>query len=217
PETDPTVTGLRLSARGLDPILVAEPASDLVALRMFGNDLVGRPADEETNRWLRTATGREDLRLVWCDDPTRRTFDRDWARPGDHAPYTDSCPLTLASLTSLRRLNDWITEGALERGETPPAPLGIERFRPNVVVDGADPFAEDGWSALRIGEVEFRQPKRVDRCVMTTIDPGDLTSTKEPIRTLARHRLAEQATWFAVHLIPTTTGTIRVGDPVAVL
>ena len=115
------------------------------------------------------------------------------------------------------RLNDWITEGALERGETPPDPLPIERFRPNVVIDGAGPFAEDDWERIRIGEVEFRQPKRVDRCVMTTIDPGDLTSTQEPIRTLARHRLADQATWFAIHLIPTTTGTIAVGDAVTVL
>lgn len=217
PETDATVTGLRLTAPGMDPIQVAEPSADLIELRMFSNDLVGRPADEATNLWLRTATGRDDLRLVWCDDPTRRTFDRDWARPEDHAPYTDSCPLTLASLSSLGQLNDWITAGALERGETPPDPLPIERFRANVVVDGGEPFAEDDWTELRIGEVAFRKPKRVDRCVMTTIDPTDLTSTKEPIRTLARHRLAEQATWFAIHLIPASTGRISVGDPVTLL
>ena len=213
-ETDPDVIGLRLSAPGQEPIQVAEPTSDLVELRMFGNDLVGRPADEGTNRWLRTATGRDDLARVWCDDPTRRTFDREWARPGDHAPYTDSSPLTLASTASLRQLNDWITEGALERGETPPAPVPVERFRPNIVVDGDDPFAEDNWSVIKVGEVAFRRPKRVDRCVMTTIDPADLSSTKEPIRTLARHRLAEQATWFAIGLIPLGTGLISVGDPV---
>lgn len=217
PETDETVTGLRLTAPGIDPIQVAEPDADLIELRMFSNDLVGRPADEATNVWLRSATGRDDLRLVWCDDPTRRTFDRDWARPEDHAPYTDSCPLTLASLSSLGQLNDWITAGTLERGETPPDPLPIERFRANVVVDGGEPFAEDDWTELRIGEVAFRKPKRVDRCVMTTIDPTDLTSTKEPIRTLARHRLAEQATWFAIHLIPASTGRISVGDPVTLL
>lgn len=214
PETGAGVTGLRLSAPGVDPIQVHEPDTDLVELRMFSNELVGRPADQTTNDWLRIATGRDDLRLVWCDDPTRRTFDRDWARPEDHAPYTDSCPLTLASLASLRQLNDWITQGALERGEVPPAPLPIERFRANVVIDGGAPFEEDDWTQLQIGEVSFRKPKRVDRCVMTTIDPVDLTSTKEPIRTLARHRLAEQATWFAIHLVPVTTGRIWVGDPV---
>lgn len=217
PETADPYDGLRLSAPGLEPIEVAEPQSDLIEIRMHSNDLVGRPAAESANLWLRQATGRDDLRLIWCDDPTRRTFDRDWARPGDHAPYTDSCPLTLASLSSLRQLNDWITAGALERGEASPEPLPIERFRPNVVVDGFDAFAEDDWSEITIGEVAFRKPKRVDRCVMTTIDPTDLTSTKEPIRTLARHRLAETATWFAIHLIPQGTGIINVGDPVTVL
>jgi uncharacterized protein YcbX len=216
PETEAGLgVPLRLRARGYDPVDVAEPDTDLVDLRMHSNDLQGRPADESANVWIRAVAGRDDLRLIWCDDPARRTFaGRDWARPGDHAPYTDSCPVTLASLSSLRQLNDWIAEGAVERGEEPPAPLPIERFRPNVVIDGSEPFAEDDWSEVRIGEVTFRKPKRVDRCVMTTISADDLSSGKEPIRTLAKHRLHDGQTWFAVHLIPMGTGRISVGDPV---
>lgn len=215
PETEPGLTApLRLRSRGFDPLDVVEPETDLIAVRMFSHDLQGRPAATEAHQWLRDVTGRGDLQLVWCDDPTRRRFDRDWARPSDHAPYTDSCPVTLASLDSLTRLNDWITEGALERGEEPPTPLPIQRFRPNVVISGAPAFAEDDWDRITIGEVAFRKPKRVDRCVMTTISPTDLTSSKEPIRTLARHRLLDQKTWFAVHLVPEGTGRIAVGDEV---
>ncbi|WP_246004188.1 MOSC domain-containing protein [Nocardioides marmoriginsengisoli] len=215
PETEPGLdVPLRLRSRGFDPIDVAEPDTALVDLRMHGNELRGRPAAESAHEWIRAATGRADLRLIWCDDPTRRTFEREWARPGDHAAYTDSCPVTLASLASLRQLNDWIAEGAVERGEEPPAPLPIERFRPNVVIDGELPFAEDDWSEVRIGEVLYRKPKRVDRCVMTTISPDDLSSSKEPIRTLAKHRLVDRATWFAIHLIPLEAGTIAVGDAV---
>ncbi|WP_183406994.1 MOSC domain-containing protein [Nocardioides marmorisolisilvae] len=217
PETEPGLGApLRLRARGFDPIDVVEPDTDLIDLRMHSNDLQGRPAAESANTWIRDVTGRRDLRLIWCDDPTRRTFDRDWALPSDHAPYTDSCPVTLASLSSLRQLNDWIAQDAVERGDEPPAPLPIGRFRANVVVDGAEAFAEDGWARLRIGDVWFRQPKRVDRCVMTTISATDLSSTKEPIRTLARYRLADQKTWFAVHLVPEGPGTIVVGDEVVV-
>jgi uncharacterized protein YcbX len=215
PDTEPDLpVPLRLRARGFDPVDVAEPDTDLVDVRMFHNDLQGRPAAPEAGSWISAVTGRPGLRLIWCDDPTRRTFQRDWALPSDHAPYTDSCPVTLASLSSLRRLNDWIAQDALDRGEEPPAPLPIGRFRPNIVVDGAEPFAEDGWRRLRIGDVRFRQPKRVDRCVMTTISATDLTSTKEPIRTLARYRLADQLTWFAVHLVPEGPGRIAVGDEV---
>lgn len=217
PETEADLlVPLRLRSRGFDPIDVTEPDTALIDLRMHSNDLQGRPAADEAHQWIRAVTGRPDLRLIWCDDPTRRTFEREWARPTDHAPYTDSCPVTLASLASLRRLNDWIVEGALERGEEPPAPLPIARFRPNVTIDGAEPFAEDGWTRIRIGEVWFRQTKRVDRCVMTTISPTDLTSTNEPIRTLARHRLEDHKTWFAVHLVPEGTGTIAVGDELTV-
>jgi uncharacterized protein YcbX len=213
PDTEPDLPApLRLRARGFDPIDVTEPVTDLIDVRMHSNDLQGRPAAPAAHEWVRAVTGRRDLRLVWCDDPTRRTFDREWALPTDHAPYTDSCPVTLASLASLRRLNDWIAEDAVERGEEPPAPLPIGRFRPNVVIDGAEPFAEDGWKRIRIGEVWFRQPKRVDRCVMTTISATDLSSTKEPIRTLARHRIEDQKTWFAIHLVPEGPGTIAVGD-----
>jgi uncharacterized protein YcbX len=206
---------LRLRARGYEPIDVTEPDTALIDLRMHSNALQGRPAAEPAHEWIRSVTGRADLRLVWCDDPTRRTFDRDWALPTDHAPYTDSCPVTLASLSSLRQLNDWIAQDAIDRGEEPPTPLPIGRFRPNVVVDGAEPFAEDGWKRFRIGEVWFRQPKRVDRCVMTTISATDLTSTKEPIRTLARYRQQDQKTWFAVHLVPEGPGTIAIGDEVS--
>lgn len=217
PETEPGLgVPLRLRARGFDPVDVAEPDSALIDLRMFHNELTGRPAAESANDWIGAVTGRTDLRLVWCDDPTRRTFARDWALPSDHAPYTDSCPVTLASLASLRRLNDWIAADAVARGEEPPAPLPIGRFRPNLVVDGAEPFAEDRWRRVRVGDVWFRQPKQVDRCVMTTISASDLTSTKEPIRTLARYRQRDHQTWFAIHLVPEGPGRVAVGDDVVV-
>lgn len=215
PETDPDLTApLRLRFPGAGPIDVAEPDTALVDVRLFDKDLHGRPADDAAHDWLRNVTGRADLRLIWCDDPARRRFDRPWSRPGDHTAYADSCPVTLASTSSLAQLNDWIVAGALERGEEPPAPLPVARFRANVVVSGAPAFAEDDWDRVQIGGISFRKPKPVGRCVMTTISPDDLTSTREPIRTLARHRLVDRTTVFAIHLIPDGTGRIAVGDTV---
>ncbi|MCW2855854.1 MAG: hypothetical protein JWR52_1469 [Marmoricola sp.] len=205
---------LRLTAPGLDPLVVFEPDSDLVDVRLHSNDLQGRPADPAASAWMRTATGRDDLTLIWCDDPSRRILSPAHSRPGDHTGFADGYPVTLASLDSLAQLNDWMISDALERGEEPPVPLPVQRFRPNVTVQGNAAFSEDDWDGVRIGEVTFLKAKRVDRCVMTTISAEDLTSTKEPIRTLARHRLADQLTWFAIHLIPTGTGEIRVGDAV---
>lgn len=219
-DTPATVPGLavplRLRAPGLEALDVVEPETDLVDVRLHSHDLRARPAAAETHDWIRAATGRDDLALVWCDDPARRALNPEHAQPGDHTGFADGYPVTLASLSSLARLNDWITEGALERGEDAPEPLPIARFRPNVTIDGADPFAEDDWVRVRIGEVAFRVVKRVDRCVMTTIEPATLDGGKEPIRTLARHRLVDHKTLFAVNLIPETTGRISVGDEVTV-
>jgi uncharacterized protein YcbX len=214
PETDPRATVLRLSAPGRESIDVLEPTAEPVPVRLHRHDLLARPAADEASAWVRQALGREDLRLVWCDDPTRRTLDPAYGRPGDHTAFADGHPVTVASLDSLALLNEWMVQDAVARGEEPEAPLPIERFRANVVVAGAKPFAEDDWQRVRIGEVWFRKTKRVDRCVMTTISPQDLTTSKEPIRTLARHRLFDHKTWFAVHLVPETTGPITVGDEV---
>jgi uncharacterized protein YcbX len=217
PETDPPAPkALRLSADGHDPLDLAEPDADLIPVKLFDHDLLARPADDQANHWLRTVLGREDLSLVWCDDPTRRRLNPTYSRPGDHTAFADGYPVTLASLESLGRLNDWIVEDALLRGEEPQPPLPIERFRPNLVVQGAAPFAEDDWQRIRVGEVTFRKVKLVDRCVMTTISLLDLETGKEPIRTLARHRQWDGKTWFAVQLVPESTGTIAVGDQVTV-
>jgi uncharacterized protein len=217
PETvPPACTALRLSADGHDPLDVVEPEGDPVPVRLHSHDLLARPAGGEANTWIRHVLERDDLSLVWCDDPTRRSLNPAYGRPGDHTAFADGYPVTLASLDSLERLNDWIVEDALLRGEEPAPSLPIERFRANLVVEGAEPFAEDDWQRVRIGDVVLRKAKAVDRCVMTTISLLDLTTAKEPIRTLARHRMWDQKTWFAVHLIPETTGAIEVGDQVMV-
>jgi uncharacterized protein YcbX len=100
----------------------------------------------------------------------------------------------------------------------------MERFRPNVVIDGAeDPFAEDGWRTLwtEPGDtvhhpVALRASELVDRCIITTVDPQTLVRGQEPLRTLAKHRRWDGNVWFGIRLVPTTTGTLQVGDAVHV-
>jgi uncharacterized protein YcbX len=213
--TDHAVTcALRLRAPDLPDLELAEPSGAPEPVRLFSLDLRAVPAGPDADAWLQSALGRDDVRLVWCDDPTRRTLQPGYARPGDHATFPDSFPVTVASLASLRQLNDWILERSLELGEEVRDPLPIERFRANLVVDGEEPFAEDQWRVLTVGGVRFRVTKQVDRCVMTSIDPQTLTTAKEPIRTLARHRLVDGKTMFAAHLVPLDEGRIGIGDEV---
>lgn len=216
PATDDSLdAALRLRTHGQGDLLLDRPTSPRQLVRVHHVEMKAVPAGAEADGWVRAATGRDDLSLVWCDDPTQRSLNPAWSEPGDHAAFPDSAPLTLASPTSLDQVNEWLAETALEQGETTPEPLPINRFRANVVVGGiSEPFAEDAWSHVRIGNVPFRVAAPVDRCVMTTIEPGNFTKGKEPIRTLARHRKWGGKTWFAVKLLPDGEGTIRVGDEV---
>jgi uncharacterized protein YcbX len=206
-----------ITLTGLDGshLTVAEPADGDLAPTAVSRLESVRLAGPEAHEWLSVQFGRQ-LRLAWLDDPRRRPVAADHGgQAGDPLNLSDAGPLLVATTASMRLLNDWIAEGAVERGEELPEPLPISRFRPNLVVDGpAEPFAEDRWKRVAIGAVEFRFAEVCDRCVLTTIDASTYRAGKEPIRTLARHRKWDGKTWFGVRLIPVTCGVIRVGDAV---
>ncbi|MEW1954150.1 MOSC N-terminal beta barrel domain-containing protein [Terrabacter sp. NPDC080008] len=209
---------IRLSADGADALEVAAPTDAEPVPVEFSGQASARPAGPAADAWLTARTGRP-LRLVWQDDATHRPIRPELGgRPEDRNSLSDAAPLHVTSESSLRRLGDWMLETALERLEQPGVEVDHERFRPNVVVDGSEPFAEDSWSSVRIGDVPFRATMVCDRCVMTTIDRSDLRTRKEPIRTLARHRKWDGATWFGIRLTPVLPlapgATIRVGDEV---
>jgi uncharacterized protein YcbX len=211
--TDPAVAApLRLRA-GDDEVLVGDPGGGSFSVTVHGRSLTAVAAPDEASRWWRRHLGRDDVTLVHVSSP--RPLDPARSRSGEATAFPDAYPVTLASLASLRRLDDWVTETALERGEEPPGPLAMARFRPNLVVDGdLEPFEEDGWASARVGAVTFRVVTPVDRCVLTTRDPETAERGPEPIRTLARHRRWDGATWFAVQLVPEVLGDLRLGDEV---
>lgn len=208
---------LVLDAHGRASLAVRRPVDGPAVPVTLSRVGTAAGAGAAADAWLSEALG-QPVRLVWLDDPSRRPVSpTHGGRAGEAVSLADAGPLLLTSTASLDRLNMWVTQEAARRGEPAPAPLSMARFRPNVVVDGADePFAEDGWRRLRIGTVSFRLLEQCDRCVVTTIDPDSLERGHEPIRTLSRYRRRDRKTWFGVRLVPTGTGTIRRGDPVAV-
>jgi uncharacterized protein YcbX len=174
-----------------------------------------RLAAQAAGDWLSHQL-EQPVRLGWLDDPRRRAVSAaHGGLPGDLLNLSDAGPLLLTTQASLRQLNQWILRTASETDAEPPAPMVMTRFRPSIVIDRQDdPFAEDEWKHVRVGEVEFRFAEHCDRCVMTTIDPQTRVAGKEPSRTLARHRQWNHKTWFGIRIVPSTTGAIRVGEPV---
>jgi uncharacterized protein YcbX len=166
----------------------------------------GRVADE----WLSTFLDEPSM-LVHMDDTSVRPTDPAYSRARDRVSFADGFPLLLASTASLAALGDWIAETGGE-------PVPMTRFRPNVVVEGTEPWAEDGWRRVRIGGQVFRMVKRCGRCVMTTVDAerGVFTG-QQPLKALRKHRREGKEVFFGVNLIPDTVGSIKVGEDFEVL
>jgi uncharacterized protein YcbX len=199
-----------------DPVVVHVSGQPTTTVQIWRDQVSAVRPSAEADIWLSKLLGR-DVRLVWLGDPKSRAVNPAYGAAGDTVSFADGYPLLLTATASLSQLNDWIATAALERGEFDAEPLPMRRFRPNVVVETTEPFAEDGWRKIRIGSVPFRVAKGCARCVLTTIDPDTLIKGPEPIRTLARHRKRDGKVWFGINLIPDGTGPIRVGDDVDVL
>jgi len=208
--------GIRLTGPDGPDLAVGVPDGDeLVPVTVWQSKLLAAPAGAAPDAWFHGVV-EEPVRLVYLDDPTRRRPNPDYSRDGDRVSFADGYPLLLTTESSLAALNEEIAAGP----RAAEGPLPMRRFRPNVVVAGAAPWAEDGWRRLRIGDVTFRSVKGCDRCVLTTIDPDTAATGKEPIATLARCRRWDGKVWFGVNLIPEAPQpgrSIRAGDPVQVL
>ncbi|MFF4315288.1 MOSC domain-containing protein [Streptomyces sp. 900105755] len=206
--------GVRLSAPGLPPLTVPVPEPGAtVPVDIFGTKVEAVLAAEAAHAWC-GAYLEADVRLAHMDDPaSRRPIDPDHALPGETVSFADGYPLLVTTQASLDALNSLIA-----RGEHPDeGPLPMNRFRPNVVVRSTPAWAEDDWGRIAIGEVEFRVAKTCGRCVVTTTDQITAERGREPLRTLARHRRFGSRLVFGQNLVPSSPGTIRVGDPVRVL
>lgn len=205
----PTATGLRLDAPGHDGIEVAIPAPDATRRRVtvWKDALDAADAGDAAAGWL-SALLERDARLVYMDAPAVRAVKPAHAQPGDEVSFADGFPLLLISQAALDALNARLA-----------TPLPMLRFRPNLVVTGTAPHAEDDWRRFRIGEVEFDAVKSCTRCVFTTVDAerGDFDPSGEPLRTLKTYRRGPDGITFGMNLIARGQGTLRVGDPVTLL
>jgi uncharacterized protein YcbX len=198
--------GLSLQAPGMPEIEVAPAAAgDRLEVLVWQDRLPVVPAPAEADRWLSTFMDAP-CRLVYLPDEVRRPVDPEYGQPRDQVGFADGFPFLLISQGSLDDLN-----GRLERA------LPMLRFRPNLVVAGCPPYAEDGWRRIRIGDLGFRVVKPCSRCVIPTIDLETAERGPEPLRTLLGYRRRGNKVYFGQNLIHDGQGRLEVGMPVEVV
>ena len=158
--------------------------------------------------WLSECLGFA-CQLVYMPDASRRFSNPDYAGEGRQVGFADGYAYLVTGEASLADLNRRLAE----RGH--PA-LPMNRFRPNLVVAGAAPYAEDGWKDVRIGGAVLRAAKPCGRCQVTTTDQatGEVAGP-EPLATLSTYRdSTEFGVMFGMNCVTVQPGALRVGDPV---
>ncbi len=146
------------------------------------------------------------VRLVRLAGDDARPLGSTAAQPGDRVSFADAYPFLLLSEGSLQQLNNRLN-----------LPVPMDRFRPNIVVDGCRPHAEDDWGTVRVGEVDFAVAKSCVRCVITTNNQQTGERGREPLQTLATYRLQDGQILFGQNLVHRGAGTVRVGDHIVIL
>jgi uncharacterized protein YcbX len=161
---------------------------------------------DKTAAWLSEWLGIS-ARLVHMDERFKRRLNPEYAvSDEDHTGFADGYPILVISEESLLDLNSRLD-----------SPVPMNRFRPNMVVKGCEPFAEDAWKRIRIGGIEMAVVKPCPRCVVTTIDKNTLEKNKEPLKTLNTYRKQQGGAMFGMNVIPLGEGEIKVGMGVEVI
>ncbi|MBT1444588.1 MOSC domain-containing protein [Shewanella sp. JM162201] len=154
--------------------------------------------------WISTLLG-ESARILWLGETSARFREK----TGTAVSFADGYPLLLIGEASLTDLN--LRADAL---------CQMSQFRTNLVASTREPFEEDSWKRIRIGEVEFLVAKPCSRCVMTTVIAGttEFHPRQEPLATLSKYRKSASGDVnFGQNLIALNSGQIRVGDKIEVL
>jgi uncharacterized protein YcbX len=161
--------------------------------------------DPDADRWCSEVLGTE-CRLAYLPEESGRALDSSYDRLNRRVGFADAFPFLLIGAASLEELNRRLAQ-----------PLPMNRFRPNLVIEGSAPFAEDGWRQIRIGTVDFDVVKPCARCVVTTTDQNTGQRGQEPLRTLATFRRVGNEVWFGQNAIHRGPGKLAVGDAVEVV
>lgn len=208
---------LIVSAPDMPALIVPVPAmvggAARVEVTVWHDCCQGIDAGDEAASWLTMFIG-EPCRLVYSPDDMVRPVDPTYAQPGDVTGFSDGFPLLLIGQGSLDDLNERLaTKGA--------AAVPMNRFRPNIVIEGAAPFAEDGWRRLAVGVadgvVHLDIVKPCARCSIVPVDQATGVRGTEPLTTLATYRRRDGKVFFGQNVLHRARGLLRVGDPVGIV
>jgi len=202
--------GLELGVSSQPPLLLSygKHGHQQIAVKVWGDNLNAYRVSDVADRWLSDFLGTR-VQLVCMPDNVVRNVDPEYATASDQTGFSDGFPFLLLSQASIDDLN--------RRIDDPSSIMDVKRFRPNLLIEGAEAFAEDSWNLVEIGNVRFRVVKPCSRCVITTVNPETAEKGVEPLKTLATYRRQGNKVFFGQNLLHDSIGSLSVGDELRVI
>jgi len=156
----------------------------------------------EADNWFKKILNIK-CKLVFLPEKNTRFVDVNFAQNNEMVSLADGYPFLIIGENSLNNLNQKLNDKIL-----------MNRFRPNFVFSGGEPFCEDDWVNFSIGTAIFASVKPCARCVVTTINQENGIKEKEPLKTLATYRMINNKVNFGQNVLLKKLGTVAVGDEI---
>jgi hypothetical protein len=169
---------------------------------VWDDEVLVQEVSGEWSKWFTDHAGFP-CRLVSFAEESPRPVDTRYQVRNDHVSLADGYPILLIGMESLNDLNQRL-----------PAPVPMNRFRPNLIFTGGTAYEEDNWRTFTIGNNRLVGVKPCSRCVFTTIDQHTGQMGIEPLATLAQYRKVDGKVNFGQNVIPLDCDTIYEGDEI---
>lgn len=181
-------------------LLVASASDIAQPVVVWDDTVIANDCGDEVACWLseRLAT---PCRLVHMPKTTDRLVSPKYSGGKNTVGFADGFPLMLISQPSLDAINSRLEE-----------PIIMARFRPNIVVEGCEAFAEDQWQGLHNDSLQLDIVKPCSRCVMPSLDPITGQRHKTLNRVLASFRRRDGEIYVGQNMVVQAGNTVAVGD-----
>ncbi len=201
-QNDQLILGLGSQAKTID---LTASYTEVDEFSIWNDMVKGAEVSHDLSNWISDIL-EKNVRLITLLPDSNRSVHPDFSQPGDLVSFADGFPFLFTTEASCDHL-----------GSTLGMELDPLRFRPNVVIEGAEPWEEDTWRKLSINGIEFDLTKPCSRCGVPSVHPTEGSRQTEVTKGLVEHRRFGKKTYFGMNGIHRDQGMIKVGDEVQVL
>lgn len=181
---------------------ISETTNRKIKAKVWSDEVEVLHVNSMIDEWLSINLNIK-CKLVFMPDESKRFVDKKYSLNNEITSLSDGYPFLLIGQSSLDDLNSRLK-----------TKIGFDRFRPNLVFEGGEPFEEDGWKSFEINGIIFYPVKPCSRCVIITTNQNTAERNNEPLTVLSEYRKVNNKVLFGQNLLHDGEGVIKVGEEI---